>query len=166
MPSKYNKIPLTKVCPACSIRKLRTSFTKVRGHKYYVTGYCKPCGAKRARIKRLKSKYSPQYRASVLLGHMKKFCKVKGFPVPEFNYLEIVEILKYGKCCKTGIKFSLNKHNFNRNPFAASPDRIDHKYGYSKKNTQWVVWIYNLMKADYTEKVVDEFIEGLINERR
>ena len=95
---------------------------------------------------------------------MKLACKKNRWENPEFSLDEICNILSGGVCQITSIPFELdNTQGSKRNPFTASPDRIDNTKGYTKDNVQWVVWIYNQMKSDYSPYLVDKFIEGLKN---
>ncbi len=54
------------------------------------------------------------------------------------------------ECCEvTGIGFDYTKPkpHYNANPFAPSLDRIDCRKGYTYKNTQVVIWAYNVAKS-------------------
>lgn len=110
----------------------------------------------------LKRNKKPKRRAYNLLRKMKARSKVSGFAPPEWSKEEILNILLYGKCARSGLKFSLDKYEKAKtNPFAPSPDRIDNTKGYTKENTQFVSWIYNVMKQDFPQEIVDTFIEAL-----
>ena len=45
----------------------------------------------------------------------------------------------------------------------ASIDRIDSSKGYTKDNVQWVCYIYNAMKDEFSVKDVEIFLESLFN---
>lgn len=71
-------------------------------------------------------------------------------------------------CSKTGKKFvlypELKSRNYsNREPYSASIDRIDNNRGYTKDNVQFVCWIYNLCKNNWTDKEVLDFCQTLVN---
>ena len=53
------------------------------------------------------------------------------------------------RCEVTGIGFDYTKPkpHYNANPFAPSLDRIDCSKGYTYKNTQVVIWGYNVAKS-------------------
>lgn len=110
---------------------------------------------------RKKNRNSVIYKAQKIIDGMRRRSRVKGLSYPEFTKKEIERILTEGKCCKTGIKFDLGETEFKNNPFCASPDRIDSSLGYTKENTQWVCWIYNQMKGEYTEEILNRFIKNL-----
>ena len=75
----------------------------------------------------------------------------------------IEDIITNGKCAITGLSFSVGglTGTGNRNPFNASPDRIDNTKGYEPANVQWVVFIYNLMKSNFKDEDVVLFIKKL-----
>jgi hypothetical protein len=75
----------------------------------------------------------------------------------------IEDIITNGKCAVTGLSFSVGglTGTGNRNPFNASPDRIDNTKGYEPSNVQWVVFIYNLMKSNFKDEDVVLFIKKL-----
>ncbi len=53
-------------------------------------------------------------------------------------------------CCEvTGIGYDYTKPkpHYNANPFAPSLDRIDSRKGYTYKNTQVVIWAFNVAKS-------------------
>ncbi len=67
----------------------------------------------------------------------------------EITKLWVYRKLTYGYCEVTDIKFSYDKPkpHYNANPFAPSLDRIDCSKGYTYKNTQVVIWGYNVAKS-------------------
>lgn len=66
--------------------------------------------------------------------------------------------LNTGVCAATGIPFVLPTYTpgarGKRSAWTPSVDRIDNTKGYTQKNCQLVVWMYNLAKSDYSEKDV------------
>ncbi len=78
----------------------------------------------------------------------------------------IVEKIKSGKCSVTNIPFYINpiKDDNKSGPvsaFAPSLDRINTNRGYTKKNTQVVIWIYNSAKSSFTHNEVMVLAEAL-----
>ena len=68
-----------------------------------------------------------------------------------------------GFCEVTGIHFSYNKPkpHYNANPFSPSLDRIDNRKGYTYKNTQVVIWGYNVAKSYLDPDDFEKIIESL-----
>ncbi len=101
-------------------------------------------------------------RASHLLRSMTARSKTSGFPPPELTISEIETAIQ-GTCSRSGIPFVFEGPVSSKShPFAPSPDRINTKIGYTRENVQWVCWIYNVMKSDFTQEDVSQFILGLI----
>lgn len=64
----------------------------------------------------------------------------------------ILEKLNFGVCEVTGIHFDFGEPiNTMKNPYAPSIDRRNSNVGYTKENTQIVIWQYNLMKGEISE---------------
>lgn len=102
-------------------------------------------------------------RANDILNRMSRRSADKGFPPPELSRGDIEEALTLGVCQQTHIPFDLSPPIGNsNNPFAPSPDRIDPKVGYTKANTQFVCWMYNAMKSDFSPEDVGRFVSALI----
>jgi hypothetical protein len=99
------------------------------------------------------------------LSGMQVRSRKRGWEEVEWTVEEIRE--KMQGCCEvTGIPFDQERSTSDRHmgsPFVASPDRIDNSKGYTKENTRWVVWIFNLMCGNFTDEQVKEFIEHLRN---
>jgi hypothetical protein len=112
-----------------------------------------------------KEKGKPRRKAREIRSHMKHGSIKRGLEWREewWSLDEIEQIVLNGVCCKTGIKFTVERMNGtgNRNPFNASPDRLDNSKGYEPSNVQWVVFIYNLMKNNFKDSDVKVFVEAL-----
>ena len=112
-----------------------------------------------------KEKGMPRRKARQIRNHMKHGSIKRGNFWNEawWTIDEIEQIVLNGICCKTGIKFTVERMNGtgNRNPFNASPDRIDNSKGYEPSNVQWVVFIYNLMKSNFNVDDVEVFVKAL-----
>lgn len=164
----YNKTP-TRLDGACKVCKIRITGDWGKANR----------DKKRAAWRRYKERHperlkenvrksmaahrlTPKGRAKEILDRMKARSSENGFPPPEFSRNEVAEAINGGHCCKTNIPFDLSppsrSHN---NPFAPSPDRIDSKVGYTKENTQFVCWIYNVMKNDFVPEDVNRFVDAL-----
>jgi hypothetical protein len=110
--------------------------------------------------------FSWEGKAFQLLQGMRESTRRKNLGKIEWTSSEILEKIKDKRCCKTGIDFTLQDENtppHTRNPFAPSPDRIDNNKGYTKKNVQWVCWMYNQMKGQATEKEIKKFLTAINN---
>lgn len=66
-----------------------------------------------------------------------------------------------GHCEQTGIAFDMSQGN-GRSPWTPSFDRIDNSKGYTKDNTQIVVWAYNAAKGEGTDSDVLRLCKALI----
>jgi hypothetical protein len=96
--------------------------------------------------------------AGYLLTNIKHRAKKK-----ELDYtwtkLEIIDVLNEGKCQATGYPFILRRDGrYGRSPFRPSADRIDPKKGYTKENTQWVIYMWNCMKNEFNPEDVASFL--------
>jgi hypothetical protein len=71
----------------------------------------------------------------------------------DLDYDFLYNKLENGVCEVTGIAFDFNKPEQTcKNPYAPSIDRIDSTIGYIKSNTRIVIWQYNLMKGELSDK--------------
>ncbi len=75
--------------------------------------------------------------------------KVRNKPNFQITKVWVWKKLLIGSCEATDIEFDYSKPktHYNANPFAPSLDRIDSKKGYTYKNTQVVIWSYNVAKS-------------------
>jgi hypothetical protein len=117
---------------------------------------CNTCWFERAR-KRDQRRYSeqrksdPRHRASILLNSSKKRAQKRGLD-HSLDLEWIYKRLKAGVCEVTGIPFKFdycyqNDGQGQQRSFSPSLDRIDPEKGYTKENTQLVVWVYNAAKG-------------------
>jgi hypothetical protein len=174
-----------KVCPNCGEEKRSSEFAKHKNRKDGLSVWCRACNNVSSKllysrnIIEIRKKHKEYWennkdrikarraeltsKARILLNTMKSNARKRGFPEPEWTLEDIEYILTNGRCEKTNIAFTLrNGTKANKNPFGASPDRIDNTKGYTKDNVQWVCWIYNQMKADYSEEDLATFVDALV----
>lgn len=106
-------------------------------------------------------------KAKQILSHMKTNSKNRGhhWDSSWWSLDKIADIIKHEKCAVTGLSFTVGglTGTGKRNPFNASPDRIDNTKGYEPDNVQWVVFIYNLMKNNFNDEDIVLFVEALKN---
>lgn len=164
--------PRTRICRKCGEEKLLEEFYEAVECRWGYTHRCRICTAAYQRVynkqnkpevtKRQREHYKTvKGKAAAILQHMRRTSRLRGFAPPQFT-LEEIRVLIQGSCAKTGIPFDREyKSKGMRNPWAPSPDRIDAKVGYTKENVQWVCWMYNLMKADFSEEEVSLFVNKL-----
>lgn len=74
----------------------------------------------------------------------------------------ILERLNYGRCEVTGIKF---EDSGNQSPFGPSIDRKNPSLGYTKENSQVVVFIYNTAKHKHSHEDVMRLARALLEEK-
>ncbi len=77
----------------------------------------------------------------------------------------LAERLRAGKCEATGIEFVFSDGEMGKKKvhhYAPSIDRIDPKLGYIKRNVRLVVYIYNLVKSEYSDDTVKEFARQVL----
>lgn len=179
-----------KTCSKCKEGKSFDEFSKNITRKDGYHNQCKDCNKadgkvyheknrdevlRKQRIFYIENKESEKTRQTVylknnkavrILLNMRNVSKKRGFSPPEWTVEEIRDIIDGGTCPKSGIKFlTSNESGSHKNPFSASADRIDNTKGYMKSNVQFVCWLYNHMKSDYSEEVVDAFTQGLISKQ-
>jgi hypothetical protein len=76
---------------------------------------------------------------------------------------EIEKILQDGRCQRTGIHFDFTTQQGRKvNKFSPSLDRKDKNQGYTKENTQVVVWCYNTGKGEMTDKEFVDFCREVV----
>ena len=106
-------------------------------------------------------------KAKQILNHMRSGSRKRGHHWDNswWSIDKIADIIKHQKCAVTGLSFTVGglTGTGKRNPFNASPDRIDNTKGYEPSNVQWVVFIYNLMKNNFNDEDITLFIESLKN---
>ena len=104
---------------------------------------------------------TPRRRATLLVGAAKQRAKKAQLRFSIDN--DWVEArINSGICAVTGIEFDLESTVTYANPWSPSLDRINPNQGYTKENTQVVVWIYNAAKGQYTHEDVLTLCESLM----
>lgn len=79
----------------------------------------------------------------------------------------ILNKLEKGVCEATGIVFDFDRPKSTiKNPYSPSVDRIDSSKGYTRENTQIVIWQYNLMKGELTEQELLELCHKVIERKK
>jgi len=112
--------------------------------------------------------YKPSHKALLMIRRMKSLSKRRGFEWSDDWWFvdQITEIIENGYCVMSGIKFTagfVGQKNGIRDPFKATPDRIDNLKGYEPSNVRWVVYIYNIMKNNFKDEDVQTFVNALKN---
>lgn len=165
---------ISKKCLRCGLVKPRSEFYPIR--EKYVSSYCRPCVALNAiewgklnytrlneirRTAREKERDTAWGRAGSISEGMVQRSKNR-WEKPEFTRQEVFEVIKEGRCAKTGIPFTFGAITGLRNPWTPVPDRIDSAKGYSKDNVQWVCNIYNAAKQSWTDEEVEMMATALV----
>ena len=111
-----------------------------------------------------KIKLNPASRLNSILHGCKRRATTKGI-VYELDREWVNALWKDSGCCcmVTGIPFDLNPTDYGKNPYAPSLDRKDPSIGYTKDNTQLVVYMYNTAKGDWGHNNVLVLAEALLN---
>lgn len=165
--SKKGTVVYTPTCKECRTKQGREERTQ------YLTKTCEGCGVSWRRgngetkkTKTLCPTCYPLYRAAFqLVANAKHRATKKGLEY-DIDVDFIYDILKGGKCARTGIEFSLgyNGKSFkDRNAYTPSIDKIDPTKGYTKDNVQVVCWWYNLSKSNFSDQTVLELCKKLVN---
>lgn len=147
-----------KTCSKCGETKHEDEYYRhTKGR--YLYAHCKTCHGVMTQAnssnrdfhgERSRQKVTLSYRAGVLLRGAKRRAEEKQI---EFSLDKewVMERLAAGKCEVTGLEFDLGESTGNtRHPHTPSLDRVDSRLGYTKQNTQAVVWIYNCAKSEWT----------------
>lgn len=156
----------SKICSKCLQEKASSEFYKytLPSGKIGIRPWCKACVTSDTNSRTAKRKASGDVRAIAahLRGQMVRRHKQGGYPGEvEWSSVEIAQAIQ-GNCAKTGLPFQLKPTpGTAKNPFMASPDRIDNTLGYTKENVQWVCLIYNFMHNCFSDSDVSKFIEAL-----
>lgn len=164
-----------RTCKEC---KQELSLKNFYLHGKYYSSYCKRCSIVKNRQwaqrnpekryathKKWRKKYHnhPKLKSHQMLDGMVARSKTKGFARPEFTAKEIENIIAGGKCSKTGMEFRFDQSEFSKSPWTPVPDRINSAEGYTKENVQWVCQVYNSAKQDFTDSIVLEFAQALLD---
>lgn len=165
-----------KVCKKCNKEKPFTEFYRSKQGHYQAR--CKECNIELNKEwadtnKKKTTLYARRYRevhkntakikSQQILDNMRKRSKGRDWGPPEFTKQEIEKIITNGKCKITDIPFEFSQEKYWRSPWTPTPDRIDSTKGYTKDNVQWVCYIYNAMKDEFSVKDVEIFLESLFN---
>ena len=71
----------------------------------------------------------------------------------DLDFEFIHERIAAGYCSVTGLPFDLKKPvGTVKNAYSPSLDRIDHTRGYTKDNVRVVIWQFNMMKGELTDR--------------
>jgi len=90
-------------------------------------------------------------RAKIYLAYLTRRCRLKGHQF-DLDLEWVIHRLQIGRCEVTGIPFDFeSRPERNRSPWAFSIDRIDGSKGYTKSNSQAVVWAFNAAKGEGTD---------------
>lgn len=151
---------MLKKCSKCNRKKRVERFYRDSHSKDGIHSVCKSC-QKKTREK-LKDDGDVSYAAGKILSSMKYRAKKKNFEPPEFTKKEIEDILENGKCEVTNRSFECsNITDYSKNPFNASPDRIDNSKGYTKDNVRWVMFWVNNCRGDYSIEFFRKLLRGV-----
>lgn len=104
----------------------------------------------RGREKYRKTIGTPEGAAMTLLRGAKQRAEKKGVPF-DLDYEWVYERVSAGHCSVTGLPFNFSG---GKHPFGPTLDRIVPEGGYTKENTQVVVWAYNAAKGVGTHEDV------------
>ncbi len=112
---------------------------------------------------RRKYRLSQNGRIRILIGSAKVRAK-KGKIKFELDIEWLVEKLKSGRCERSGLKFTYEppKKGYHHNPYAPSLDRKDPKRGYTKANTEVVIWAYNQAKGQWNQKHFRRIMRAIV----
>ncbi len=124
-----------KCCTRCGCDKPLENF-HMRGSKR--RGVCSSC----TRLRMNEYYRTPFGRAHSLLSTCRDRAKRKGLAF-NLDALWIAERIEVG-CAITHLPFDLSDNGLSRNAYAPSLDRINHEKGYTKKNTQIVLYSYDI----------------------
>lgn len=162
---------MNKLCKKCQTEKPLAEFYGCKSNRDGKAGSCKDCAKKRessyrntpafleAERKRGAKRYSDvRGRAQHLLHrakHSKDGCTLTA--------QDVITGIERGSCPVTGVPFDLRKASrHSRNPFAPSLDRINPKLGYTPENTRVVIWHYNAMKGELSDREVLEICRKIV----
>lgn len=181
-----------KVCRICKEEKPLSDYWVRKKNKDGLFTYCNSCASSKGSIayqkhiterrakrkaygqtnkaessQRSKNHYAkPTARAKLLLAGVIKRSKYKGWDT-DIDYDFIKSGIDRGFCEVTNMPFDLNSSpTSKKNPFAPSIDRIDSSRGYVKSNCRIVVWQFNMMKAEMSDRDLFTFCEIIVEMMR
>ena len=148
----------SKTCSKCGEDKPLTDFHKNKVAKDGLTYHCKECMRERY------YEFRQEKPERSIYHNMVNRSKSRGWDEPEWTPEDIR--VKIEGCCEvTGLPFNLDftpaDHHCEKSAFKPSPDRIDNSKGYTKDNVRWVVWIFNMMRANFPDEDIKVFVENL-----
>jgi len=161
-----------KVCDYCKQSKYDTSFIFTKSGKKYNSKNCAECRYQIRKIKHghkfeeyrnrshFKEAMTLEGRASLMFYRCVRRARVDKKEI-SIKKEDILELLSFGVCQKTGIKLIID--GTKNNPYSPSVDRIDNSVGYTKENIQIVCAIYNFCKNQFSDDDVLEFIKRFSN---
>lgn len=88
-------------------------------------------------------------------------------PNATVTYSHLMNLLRVGYCPVTGIQFDLSNDHQRitgraKNPYSPSIDRIDSLKGYSNENVRLVIWQYNMMKGELSDREILEICQRIV----
>jgi hypothetical protein len=158
----------TRKCYRCGSVKLLQHFRPDEYRNGIKTNVCRECEKKRSRV------WSKKYHSDVKRG--KPLTKATGLLTGaryrsrkhnlecDLDLPWILERVSRGFCEVTGLPFVFDPDEPERpgaRAFSPSLDRKDPSKGYTKDNTQVVVWVYNGAKGSNTHEDVLKMAEAL-----
>ena len=85
------------------------------------------------------------------------------FELLDFDESYLIQLMEVGVCSITGEKFTYETQDrFKCNPFSPSIDRIESTGYYTRNNVRMVIWQFNLMKGELTDKEVFDLCERIV----
>jgi len=151
-------------CTKCGLEGSSELFGKQKRYDkegevfYTVKRHCRSCKNEWSKTDIRKSL---DKRAAALLRAIRNRSLKKGVAC-DIDKDWLLERLTTGVCEVTGIPFNLDMDSTERS-FIPSLDQVIPSGGYTKKNTQVVVWIYNAAKGVDDHHAVMKLVEALSN---
>lgn len=92
-------------------------------------------------------------RANIIMQGIRQRTKRSNLPPATVDKAWVVRRLKRGVCAVTKIPFEFMDGDGHEkaNPYVPSADRKNPAKGYTKENTQLVVWAFNRAKGEYAD---------------
>ncbi len=148
----------SKTCKTCNETKPLEAFYKTSSSSDSRRIHCGVCVCKK--LKEIREKIGAPIRGlrhGVLFKNARARARKRGIPF-EITSDWIKEKLSIGRCEVTGIPFA-DYHS----PWSPSLDQIIPGHGYTKENTQLVVYAYNMAKNRFSHDDVMLLAKALIN---
>lgn len=143
-----------KSCTKCGLTLELARFYRSQHGMMGRASECKACfrGRTNARYRN-----SPRARAKVLCQHARQRAEKKGLAFT-LDIAWVADAIEAGQCQATGIPFDLSLVGA-RNLYGPSLDRVSPDEGYTKENTQVVLFGYNACKNTATTAEVATFFK-------